>query len=443
MTAEIAIMNKTAVALAADSAVTIGLTRSGRPANNKIFNTVNKLFALSKYQPLGVMIYGSSELNAVPWELLIKEFRRHLGRRSLPHVDDYVEAFVEFLRRGGYYLVSEENQRLHLERLVRGHFRKIRDEIKSVVENHIKVNQSITDSEVASVVRNALEAQAGSLEASDRLSSWTPEDELALLRRHGARMLDVAKEELEQLPLDTACLDAMRRISTCVASRNHVVGTPSGVVVAGFGRNDSFPVLVELQIEMIVDSRLRYRALKRQAIDPTHTAAAIIPFAQSEMVTAFMEGIDPFYARMLQGYLGALLKDFAQVVEDNALTLPEESREPLRRCLEGKGQAAIDNLKKHMQDFQWERLISPVMQIVQSLPKDELASMAEALVNLTSFRRRVSTDAETVGGPVDVAIISKGDGFIWIRRKHYFDGATNPQFLANYYREEQTTGGMA
>jgi hypothetical protein len=58
--------------------------------------------------------------------------------------------------------------------------------------------------------------------------------------------------------------------------------------------------------------------------------------------------------------------------------------------------------------------------------------MAEALVNLTSFRRRVSMDAETVGGPIDVAVISKGDGFVWIKRKHYFGAELNPQFLATY-----------
>ncbi len=37
---------------------------------------------------------------------------------------------------------------------------------------------------------------------------------------------------------------------------------------------------------------------------------------------------------------------------------------------------------------------------------------------------------ESVGGPIDVAVISKADGFIWIKRKHYFDPALNPRFLA-------------
>jgi hypothetical protein len=60
--------------------------------------------------------------------------------------------------------------------------------------------------------------------------------------------------------------------------------------------------------------------------------------------------------------------------------------------------------------------------------------MAESLVNLTSFKLKVTEDAETVGGPIDVAVISKGDGLIWIKRKHYFSPELNQQFFANYYR---------
>jgi len=66
------------------------------------------------------------------------------------------------------------------------------------------------------------------------------------------------------------------------------------------------------------------------------------------------------------------------------------------------------------------------------LLKDELAAMAEALVNLTKFKRRVSTARETVGGPIDVAVITKGDGFVWVKRKHYFSPDLNPRVIARY-----------
>ena len=79
---------------------------------------------------------------------------------------------------------------------------------------------------------------------------------------------------------------------------------------------------------------------------------------------------------------------------------------------------------------------SPIMDIVESLQKSDLAEMAESLVNLTSFKRHVSKESETVGGPTDVAIISKGDGFIWIKRKHYFNIDLNNHFKENYFRGE-------
>jgi hypothetical protein len=63
-----------------------------------------------------------------------------------------------------------------------------------------------------------------------------------------------------------------------------------------------------------------------------------------------------------------------------------------------------------------------------------MAAMAESLVHITSLRRRISLNAETVGGPIDVALISKGDGLVWIKRKHYFDSELNPAFMQNYLK---------
>jgi hypothetical protein len=49
----------------------------------------------------------------------------------------------------------------------------------------------------------------------------------------------------------------------------------------------------------------------------------------------------------------------------------------------------------------------------------------------------MSTETETVGGPVDVAVISKGDGFVWIKRKHYFRPELNPGFFSNYFKASE------
>ena len=83
MTAEVAILNASAVALAADSAVTIG--------NRKIYNSAIKLFALSKHAPVGAMVFGNAELLGTPWETILKCYRQQLGTKSFDRLDAYLE----------------------------------------------------------------------------------------------------------------------------------------------------------------------------------------------------------------------------------------------------------------------------------------------------------------------------------------------------------------
>lgn len=68
------------------------------------------------------------------------------------------------------------------------------------------------------------------------------------------------------------------------------------------------------------------------------------------------------------------------------------------------------------------------------LDKEDMANMAGSFISLTSLVRRMQPGEETVGGPVDVAVISKGDGFVWIRRKHYFKPELNAPFFNNYFK---------
>ena len=64
-----------------------------------------------------------------------------------------------------------------------------------------------------------------------------------------------------------------------------------------------------------------------------------------------------------------------------------------------------------------------ILDVLRTAPKETLAELANSLVSITSLRQRVSGELETVGGPVDVALIFKGEGFIWIKRKYDFDPA--------------------
>ena len=105
------------------------------------------------------------------------------------------------------------------------------------------------------------------------------------------------------------------------------------------------------------------------------------------------------------------------------------SRKKIKTQSEQIAKNCLDSLTKIIKD----RHVDPLLDVVKILPKENLASMAEALINLTSLKRQMSLDLETVGGPIDVAVISKGDGFIWLKRKHYFKPELNRTWFEKYY----------
>ena len=96
MTSEIALLNKHAIALAADSATTVTSWERGE-RRRRSFKGANKIFNISKLHPVGLMTYDSANLQGVPWEVLAKGYRSHLGSRSHDHLPGYATDFFEYI----------------------------------------------------------------------------------------------------------------------------------------------------------------------------------------------------------------------------------------------------------------------------------------------------------------------------------------------------------
>lgn len=92
MTSEVLILNKRAVVLSADSAVT---TSGGE--HPRYSKSANKIFEISSNGNIAAAIYGSANIDLVPWELALKLFRNHLGTATFGTVKEYSFALVEFL----------------------------------------------------------------------------------------------------------------------------------------------------------------------------------------------------------------------------------------------------------------------------------------------------------------------------------------------------------
>lgn len=430
MTAEILIMNKEAIALATDSAVTTF-------GEQKIFTSANKLFSLSKYHPVGIMIYGSAYFMSIPWETLIKMFRKNIGLKEFNSLQEYGKEFIDFLMSDSI-VIPEEEQNNYIKFSIYMYFDYVNDQIKKKANNELKRKKKLSDNDVKKIVKEIIQTQCELWTKESNIPSIPPEFNQEIINNHKEVISQGIIDVFGKLPLTDEQKIQLEKICGDIFAKfpkNPKKQSISGIVIAGFGKEDIFPSYISYEVDGIVNHNLKFKIFDKGRID-FNNGATLQPFAQSEMVFTFMEGINPSYMSLQTEYLKNILETYTHWIFDNLTTNSDASQKrKIKKMLGNINSDILEEYKKNLTQFRAENFSRPIIKVITVLPKDELAEMAESLVNITSFKRKISMDSETVGGPIDVAVISKGDGFIWIKKKHYFKPNLNNRFFQNYFNQ--------
>ncbi|AKP56671.1 hypothetical protein [Mycobacteroides abscessus] len=101
--------------------------------------------------------------------------------------------------------------------------------------------------------------------------------------------------------------------------------------------------------------------------------------------------------RLFRGYDDRLYREILEAV-------PEESREAVEKIF--------------AQQVVWP--------LASAMPFADAIQLAKFLVEVTSGYAHFIPGPDTVGGDIDVAGISRHEGFKWVSRKHYYDLRLNP-----------------
>lgn len=290
----------------------------------------------------------------------------------------------------------------------------------------------ITNGQVEQIVSEVTENYSDKLKKAKMLPSIPKNHIRNIINKYGNIIDKIREEVFEKLPLSPNIVNKLRNIAAGLFSKDIFQVNISGVVIAGFGEKDTFPSLKSFDVEGVANNKLKYKERLSKEIN-FRVTATIIPFAQGEMVATFMEGIDPYLQSQIEGYLSKIFDEYPKIIVENIEKFDNSEKQQLKEKLRKISNKLFKDYQKNVTTYRRKNYVDPVTRVVGMLPKDELAAMAGSLVSLTSFKRKVTMVTETVGGPIDVAVISKGDGFIWVKRKYYFKAELNPQFFSNYY----------
>jgi hypothetical protein len=415
MTAEVAVLNKFGVALAADSAVTVDHWHEQRKEyQTKVYNTANKLFTLSKFEPVGIMFYNTVTLGGIPWETIFKVYRKHLGRTKFDSLERYADEFFKWLNSSGIFT------------------QKI---VTDIVETTlIRAFVSIVhDKKSKSSVIAELDKRIKDLKKADDVPGFD-DDFRARIRREYKQNIKACLKSCFKNSHAAGQHAKVAEYSALLLSKKERLSGYSGIVIAGFGDSELLPRLREYVVDLVVLDRVRVWLHQKKQIDESNSSE-VVPLADAEVIKTLIEGISPSFVSTTM--LGAL---------SLIVSLPQKLLAPIVELTDAQKQKYENDAKKplsdHFREFaekmrqhRNDNYTKPIKQAIASLSVGDLGMVAETFLGASQLLKRVRPELETVGGPVDVAVISKGDGFIWIKRKHYFEERFNAAFRLKYLEQ--------
>lgn len=355
---------------------------------------------------------------------------------SFSHLEEYVTDFLDYVASTPDLIPRDRHDR-YLEEACSRRFYSVRSRVDEAARKALDAGHELRIKELRAVIDSATDAERKQWNRQED-GPWADKIDLARLARVAkAHMRNQVTETFRPLPLlvrqrrdlEQLAIASLSKIPYFHPAFESTIDPRSGLVIAGFGKDDYFPRLLAHEIYGVIDGQLR--AVRSNEITITvENPAVIAPFAQREMVDAFVAGVNSDVERQIRDFWRGLQQRLPKAVLDllgaRLKKLDDKGKADVLGTLSSLVALSIRELEAHLLTLK-EDQYRPVVNSVEFLPKDELASMADSLVNLTSLKRRVTlSHPQTVGGPIDVAVISRGDGFVWIRRKHYFSLELNP-----------------
>lgn len=402
MTAQVVLMNRYAVGLASDSVVSLN------QGNNsyRTLATSEKILRLSGDHDVAIMVSGHLLLRGYPFEVLVWEWSKTLTSK-LPSVTDYLPSFIAWLE-------------------VRPELQQDSAEEEDFVDLIDETLQNIWDG--SDDLQTSGQAQEDSAEAVaflERVKNW---ERYAKSRRSFPGWSEESSSKLAKSKFSEIINSRIdywfddRPITA--TSRNLIAGICESapawatadfyteLVVTGFGNDEFLPKMSAVGLFGILGGVVRHNEIEVKSIGDSRGFFRF--FGQWDASIQFIRGLDSGIQQTVVDFMERYVRN---LVSAQSMFIEDEGDEDLELFISEKVRVASGELEDLIRDHSKKKFVDPLMQVISMSPEADLARMARSLIEIQSIRQSINEITPTVGGPIDVAVISKTNSFRWVRHK--------------------------
>ena len=426
MTSVIGILNKKGIALAADSAVT-----RTRGYNNKVTKNGNKMIRLSDVLPICVMLTGNGDFMRTQWDILVRHYRQHRGKIMHATVEACMHDFFRYIADHGLFREPE-----YAKNRVRNELESFFNHIENFIDDKYK-----NRGKDGTITSPRAFQKAFVRELNGWCKRWLKGGVCPQFQDYTQQNFHEYTKEIFDEYIEQNCYDEddvfkyglyprqilsdlreplEKSLMIRLTTRRDDDNAMAELVFSGYGEQQEYPSLVSTVVCEGFDNRVNYHVRPTDIICISdERPTAICPFAQKDVIRSVLRGIHRNFSRQLTN---AVKDSFAP--QGNDIFIPgEDDNVDFMDFAEKLDEVKTDDLSRNFFRKINRLLDNNLHQLEKALEDYDLQSMAalaESLIDLTGFHRILTFQQEGVGGPVDVAVISKIDGFTWLNRKSWY-----------------------
>lgn len=311
MSAGICIMNRNAIAMAADSAVTIG-------DHIAIHNSANKLFSLSRVAPVGVIVYANAALMTVPIEIVVKQYKKQLGDRVFSKLSEYVDDFLGYLEANSRFFRFDVNEQLYVLQVFVDLMRGLLNDYNTLLR--LKQEESgmqLDDNEKREIAASAVTQTIAFVDRMEKRAEYSFKEYIEK-KYYGVFVDLIKKDQNLQWLTDTQIHDVCEKSCELYDTDFDRSGFV-GIAIAGYGEEEIYPHLVHLHIGGVIDNKIKCRVIESVEISENNTAS-IAPLAQTDVMQTFLFGINDQFINDLAKEIPKQIEDCLNSIGDDCFT---------------------------------------------------------------------------------------------------------------------------